>query len=141
MVRNKFSEKPDPKPVIYDACMTVQDTKMENDINIIMDKARDGRHIGISEKRVSYGDFSSNMSLQECFDVVEKAKTEFSELPADVRKRFGHNPALLLEFLNNEDNREEAMELGLIEKPEPEYIQKVRIIEADKPIEKPSGGD
>ena len=38
------------------------------------------------------------------------------DLPAKIRQRFNNNPAELIAFLQNSDNIEEAVELGLMEK-------------------------
>ena len=39
-------------------------------------------------------------------------------LPADLRKRFSNDPGQLLSFLENEDNRAEAIKLGLVNAPQ-----------------------
>jgi len=36
-------------------------------------------------------------------------------LPAQLRVRFDHDPVKLLEFLENDQNRDEAIQLGLID--------------------------
>ncbi|CAJ0596428.1 unnamed protein product [Cylicocyclus nassatus] len=38
-------------------------------------------------------------------------------LPSDVRERFGNDPAKLLAFLDDDDNRAEAVKLGLVNAP------------------------
>ena len=42
----------------------------------------------------------------------------FDNLPSDVRNRFNNNPAQLLDFVADPENKEEAIELGLLPKPE-----------------------
>ena len=40
---------------------------------------------------------------------------DFMALPAQLRVRFDHDPVKLLEFLENDQNRNEAIQLGLID--------------------------
>lgn len=55
-------------------------------------------------------------------------------MPSEVRKRFGNNPGVFMDFVSNPDNKEELVKLGLAVKPKvvEEVIQKVRIIEEKK---------
>ena len=51
-----------------------------------------------------------------------QAQADFMDLPAKIRQRFNNSPAELISFLQNSDNFDEAVELGLMEKiktPEP----------------------
>jgi hypothetical protein len=44
-------------------------------------------------------------------------------LPAKIRARFDHDPNALLQFLQNDQNRDEAIQIGLIDgKPVVESI-------------------
>jgi phage internal scaffolding protein len=47
---------------------------------------------------------------------VFAAQDEFDRLPAQIRARFDNDPANLIEFLENSDNRPEAEALGLVDK-------------------------
>ena len=60
--------------------------------------------------------FSPN-KIQEGMYQVAESKSLFNELPSKIRDRFDNNPVKLLEFLGNEKNREEAIALGLVNKP------------------------
>ena len=62
-----------------------------------------------------YGDFTAQQDFLEAQTLIAHASQAFDELPASLRKRFSNNPAELLAFLENEDNREEAVKLGLIQ--------------------------
>ena len=68
----------------------------------------------------TYGDFTMPVDYQGALNLVIEAGSEFQKLPSSVRERFGHNPAALLDFLQDEKNRPEAVSLGLIPKPPPE---------------------
>jgi phage internal scaffolding protein len=54
---------------------------------------------------------------------VIAAQDEFEALPAQIRARFDNDPANLIEFLENENNRPEAEELGLVEKAAAEVVE------------------
>lgn len=113
--------------------MAKQSFKDESDINTIMRKYQS---TGIIEhvQRVqgSYGDFSNVQGYQLSLNQVIAAQEAFDELPAMLRKRFGNDPAQLMTFLDDQDNLEEAIRLGLVEKP-------ATPPEAEKPKKKPAG--
>lgn len=53
-------------------------------------------------------------SYHEMLVKVQEVQGQFSALPAKIRKRFSHNPANLLRFIQDKNNLEEAIELGLV---------------------------
>lgn len=63
------------------------------------------------------GDFVDAKSFEESMALLVKAREEFMTLPGDVRYRFANDPGRLIEFLDNPENRDEALKLGLIAKP------------------------
>ena len=65
-----------------------------------------------------YGDFSSAQDYQSMMDTLVQAQEAFDGLPADIRDYFANDPAQLIEFVNDEKNLEEAVELGLVEPKE-----------------------
>lgn len=91
----------------------------ECNINRIMTKA--GFTGLVAQKQNGlYGDFTNASDFQECQSRVMDAINDFQMLPSKIRKRFDNNPATLLDFLSNVANRDEAIELGLIERPSSE---------------------
>ena len=66
----------------------------------------------ISEDVAALSSVDFNTMMQK----IASLNNQFNELPADVRKKFGHNPANMLEFMQNPANQEEAAKLGLISK-------------------------
>lgn len=117
-----------------DPGFTDQSQKDSCDINKIIDRYRetgylvDPMHPGV--RQPMFGDFSFCVDYQECLDLIERADAAFMTLPSKVRERFHNNPQEIFDFLNNEKNRAEAEELGLIEKslkfsePPPEPLPK-----------------
>jgi len=97
---------------------TDQSFKKECDINNIMRKYRaTGQVAHLSARKAVYGDFSMYGDYQDCLNKAIGAQELFNALPADVRKRFGQNPQQLLDFVADASNRDEAIKLGLIDKP------------------------
>jgi phage internal scaffolding protein len=61
-----------------------------------------------------YGDFSGIGDYHTALNRVMAAQDEFDTLPAQIRARFDNDPANLIEFLENSENRPEAEKLGLV---------------------------
>jgi len=70
-----------------------------------------------------YGDFTGIGDYHTALNRVIAAQDEFEALPAQIRARFDNDPANLIEFLENETNRPEAEELGLVEKAAAEAVE------------------
>lgn len=100
-----------------------QNFKDETDINYIV------RQFGLTGElpgkplSPQYGDFTGVLDYHSAVNAVLAAQDDFMELPAQLRSRFNNDPAELIDFLSNEENREEATKLGLV---------------AAKPISEPS---
>lgn len=65
-----------------------------------------------------YGDFTGIFDYQSAQNTIRFAQEQFMALPADLRARFHNDPQELLEFVENGDNKDEAIKLGLVEKPQ-----------------------
>lgn len=95
-----------------------QQFKKDADLNSIMAKfqktgAMD--HVKIYESE--YG-FASPTDYHASMNTIVKAEAMFSALPSSLRNRFENKPAAFLEFIQNDENRQEAIELGLITTPQ-----------------------
>lgn len=100
--------------------MTQQQFADECDVNnILANYLRTGDISLISKGQGFYGDVSDYpVDFITAMQVVQDAEARFAELPAKVRERFGNDPANFLTFIDNSDNRDEAIKLGLIAVPE-----------------------
>lgn len=120
----KFYSIKKPQKKVYDKgpknSKVQQHFKDECDINQIVSKFLKTGEIKQEMRNHTYGDFSEGLQYREAMNRIIKADDEFQRLPAAIRKRFGQDPGQLIEFLNDEKNREEAQEIGLIEKPKKE---------------------
>lgn len=63
-----------------------------------------------------YGDFSNVADFQIQRNRINAVTAFFKSLPAEVRAKFNHDPALMLGFAQNPANYEEAVKLCLIPK-------------------------
>lgn len=110
-----------------------QETKTEQahaastNINKIVQRYKKTGLMPISSMQAMYGDFTSFDDYHAAQNQIINANNNFMALPSDIRKRFDNDPGQLLEFLNDEKNRKEAEEMGLI----PRLVS----IEPEKPIE------
>lgn len=99
--------------------MTSQSPADEVDINKIVARVQKGHVVLTSIGTPFYGDVSDLGGLQEAIQKVQEADELFMQYPAHVRERFENDPVNLVEFLADPDNKEEAIELGLVNKPLP----------------------
>lgn len=96
---------------------TQQQFKQQVDVNNIVAKyKKTGTWQHLATKQGIYADVSDMSDYQESLEKVMKAQEAFSLLPSELRTRFANDPAQLLQFLQNEQNREEAEKLGLVNK-------------------------
>ena len=102
---------------VGEVSLTKQSFKDECDINVIVRRfGLTGEIPGDFQTPVS-GDFRGLPDFRGALDMVRAAEAAFLELPAELRKRFGHDPQQLMEFLEDGRNKDEAIKLGLISAP------------------------
>lgn len=113
---------------INEPSLTQQSLEGETNINNIVKKYKQTGELPPT-KQGFYGDVSNIPSYQQAVDIVRVGDTAFRSLPAKVRAEFNNDPGAMIEWLQNEQNRPRAIELGLIEgdtsiKPQSPEIQK-----------------
>lgn len=99
--------------------LTEQQFKKQVDVNNIIAKFKKTGSITHLRNQASgvYMDLAAQPDYEESLNKVIKAEKAFSEIPAQVRKRFGNDPQQMLSFLANPANQEEAIKLGLRTRP------------------------
>lgn len=95
-----------------------QEFKEETDINTILRRFNITGQLPQNVRAPVYGDFMEVHDFQTAANAIAAANEAFEEMPAEVRRRFGNDPAAFVDFCSNEANREEAIRLGLVI-PEP----------------------
>jgi len=117
---------------VKEATKVQQQYKDEVDINNIVRKHVQNGQLPVGNMGVPmYIDTSGMPTFQEMMNITISAQQNFMKLPAKIRGRFENDPALLVEFISNEKNREEAVELGFIPEPEvPEKSVKEEVLDA-----------
>jgi phage internal scaffolding protein len=93
-----------------------QHYKEECDINTILERFNITGMLPQSTLSPRYGDFTGIGDYHTALNRVIAAQDEFEALPAQIRARFDNDPSKLIEFLQDEANRPEAEDLGLVEK-------------------------
>lgn len=96
--------------------VTKQSEVARTNINSIMAKYQKTGHIPQVTATPMYGDVSQAPAYQAACEIVAKAKQQFDALPAQIRDYFKNDPANMLEFVNNPDNKDKMIELGLAKK-------------------------
>jgi phage internal scaffolding protein len=91
-----------------------QHHKDECDINVILERFGKTGQVPVNTISGSYGDFSGVHDYHTAMNALIAAESEFDALPAKIRNRFANDPANLIQFLDNPDNRAEAEKLGLV---------------------------
>jgi phage internal scaffolding protein len=69
-----------------------------------------------------YADVSEVPDLTQALNIVQQAQQAFDSLPAKIRYEFHNDPSQLLKFISDPQNKERAIELGLIEKKQQEVV-------------------
>lgn len=94
---------------------TEQAHKAQTDVNqIISTYDKTGLITHVTKYEAKFGELSG-ADFKEYQDIITGAQKSFEALPAHVKKRFHQNPAELLAFMDDENNRDEAIKLGLID--------------------------
>lgn len=93
---------------------TQQQFKDECDVNFILRRFADtGVLTHVSDSQPVF-DECSEFDYLNAMNTVVRAQEDFEALPSNVRKRFNNSPAELFSFLAKEENRDEAVSLGLV---------------------------
>ena len=95
---------------------TNQSGKDRSDINQIVKKGILSTGIS-SQRRPQFGDFSNSQDFLSQQNKVAQFRADFEALPSHIRDKFSNQPESYLEFMQNPENKEEAVKLGLLPKP------------------------
>lgn len=93
---------------------TKQEFRDDCDINVTVARFLKTGQMPDARPAQQFGDFSTVTNFHDATQQVREAENEFATLPSAMRSRFNNNPGELLDFLDDPDNLEEAIELGII---------------------------
>lgn len=99
--------------------MAVQSFKDDSNINVLLRRFGVTGQLPIASSSPFYGDFSEVGTYQDALNMVLEADQAFQTLPSKIRNRFRNDPAELIAFLEDDTNRAEAEQLGLVKPPPP----------------------
>lgn len=112
-LRFNFDKDEEPEDYEKSLSMTQQQFRDECDINNIIKQYQVTGLLPEPDKVPSYGDVSDLPSFQEAQAIIMEATDRFNALPSNIRARFDHNPGNFIAFMDNPDNLQEAVDLGL----------------------------
>lgn len=98
-----------------DKGFTVQADRDEADINKIVARfQKTGQLPPARGGQPFFGDVSDIDGLADAYMKIKEADDLFMQYPAEVRERFDNDPVKMIDFLSDEGNRKEAIDLGLV---------------------------
>jgi len=102
-----------------DKTLTKQSFKDECDINTIIHRFGLDGQLPTDVRQPQFGDFTGITDFHTAANAIAAANESFDQMPAHVRTRFNNDPGSFVDFCLNPDNKDEAIKLGLVEKPLP----------------------
>lgn len=97
-----------------DPSKTDQQYKEDCDTNTILNKfMRTGQITHLAKRQGTFQDVSEIQDLSETLMIVKRAEQDFLQYPSKIRKKFNNSVTQMAEWLQDPDNNEEAVKLGL----------------------------
>jgi phage internal scaffolding protein len=100
-----------------DKSLAQQQFRDETNINSIVRKFGVTGQVPGAPSLAQFGDFSGVHDYHSAMLQIMAAEAAFDALPATLRQRFDNDPQAFLDFVSNDENRSEAIELGLVPPP------------------------
>lgn len=101
--------------------LTKQASKNECDVNVIMSRyMKTGVIDHLNEYHGEYGDFGDAQDFLNSQIIVQDAQNMFDSIPAEIRKNFDNSPSKFLDFVQNPENQNDMVEMGLLNRPLPQ---------------------
>lgn len=118
-----------------DPSLTKQSFSKDSDIRNILAKYAKTGILGDQNRKPIFGDFT-NTEYQTSLDLVANVNSSFEKLPVSIRDRFNNSPLDLIDFMADETNTDESVQLGLREHKQKPIAELVPAIPptAEKPV-------
>lgn len=135
----QFTQRKHVAVVFKEPTMTKQAPANDVDINTIM--ARYIKATGLTGSEIldrldafyakqQFGDATAIPTLEQANNMIAEANALFEALPAKAREKFANSPANFLAFMEDPNNKEEAIKLGLA-------VRKEQPVVSEKPVVEP----
>lgn len=98
--------------------LTKQEYKQETDINFIINRFKQTGELPPVTRPPLYADVSNIPDFHAMHEKVRLAQESFNALPADLRAKFHNDPHEMLEWAKDPKNYENAVNTGILQKPE-----------------------
>ncbi len=137
-VRSVFNRGPRVQISFAKRGRTKQSFKDECDINLIMAKyQKTGAIAHVNRHGADYG-FATSQDFSEAMRTVVVAQDMFDGLPSSIRNKFSNDPGQFLDFVQEADNKAEAIELGIFPPDEPDRGPvEVRVVDPEPSSDDP----
>lgn len=123
----KRYDRPDNVELITSEHSLVQQQFAESTrVRNILDKFMRTGMIDSNPLPPRYEDVSEVQDYQSAMNLLVSVQGHFDALPSKIRDRFGNDPEKYLAFINDPNNLDEAVELGLLQKSESAPIESVQ---------------
>lgn len=103
-----------------------QSFRDECDINVILKRFGIGYEIPTGLNMPTSGDFTGINDFHTAMNAVVQARETFEQLPAHIRSRFNNDPGKFVDFTTNEQNREQLLDMGLLNQEATSRVQAER---------------
>lgn len=97
-----------------DASLTKQSFAEDADINTIVRRFGVTGQLPVGVRQPMYGDFENVMDYHGAMTAITQARESFMMMPAEIRARFHNDPAEFVDFCSKQENKDEAIKLGLV---------------------------
>lgn len=114
-----------PGIVIDGVSLTQQHFKQECDINYIRAMYVKTGWLPQPREGYIYTD-NKQVDLLEALSIMERAQNDFDQLPSTIRQYFANDPLQFVSFVDNPQNIELGIQLGLYERPQSQPQQSVQ---------------
>ena len=94
-----------------------QQFRDETDINTILERFGRTGELIVPVNVPEFGDYTEVGDYHSAMNMILEAQSAFDALPARIRKEFDNDAGRFVDFVMDENNRDKAVEMGLIEAP------------------------
>jgi len=116
-VQTRYKKQSTPGISEFEESQTQQHFKNECNIHEIIERSKRGIMPDQGSRAPIFGDFSVVTDYQSAYEALAVSEEAFLTLKPEVRARFKNDPAQLLTWLTESNNKEEAIKLGLVDAP------------------------